>query len=146
MAWDWTVKAELQDDIERRYVLAYAEYNNCLSAIQDLPWDILEVDDPDARTVLTKLYNGLGSANLGLAFLLVHKNAQNPDYGIPYFLKNYTISESADEYELTWKKIIMAWSEISEAAMLWTIEGIDQMRQSIWNTNPKIKWNENPFE
>lgn len=55
-------------------------------------------------------------------------------------------ADDLPDVSITWKDIIAAWTDISDAARMWTITGIDQMRRNVWNLNPNIIWNENPFE
>jgi len=145
---DWTTRDGLLTHIKANYALAYEDYEQALTKIQNCLTDIAAVTDPNAKAALTKLYNAWSMTNVGVAHLLVRKSTETPPSGVPYFLENYTIAEAPEpeEYELTWKKIIMAWSEISDAARMWTITSIDQMRQSIWHKPTKIKWDENPFE
>jgi len=72
-------------------------------------------------------------------------NAFDPAYLLPYFFTNYC-SDPGESAEITWQQIIRAWGGANDAGRMWTITSIDQMRQNIWNKDPKIKWNESPFE
>lgn len=74
---------------------------------------------------------------------------QDPKSALANFLDNFTTEgngEPPPEYELTWKKIVIAWGDASDPGKMWTITMIDQLRRNIWNKNPKIKWDENPYE
>lgn len=80
-----------------------------------------------------------------LNYLIGRKSGGPPDYGITFFLEEYTIAEAGD-FELTWKDILLAWNAAPLPGIMWTVEHIDQMRQLVWDENPIMKWNVNPFE
>lgn len=53
--------------------------------------------------------------------------------------------EGAEEYELTWQKIIEAWSANHFEGRVATIAWIDKMRQLIWDEPFNVRWAADPI-
>ena len=75
--------------------------------------------------------------------LLNQDSGNDPEYMIPYFLDHYTL-DTADEFELTWAKIITAWDQADLVGWGRTILAIDQMRMEIFH-HPLTKFGDLPI-
>jgi len=49
------------------------------------------------------------------------------------YILDYEPWENGEEYELTWGKIVEAWTQADITGRLWTILAIDFMRKEIWD-------------
>jgi len=143
MATDWTNRGEVLDKLAASYDDAndhrVTGFIN-LKYLIDHPtlWNTVTYQD-NLRVALSNLYSAVHD-------ILDPNGGTWEKFCLLAFLNYHTIAEAAEPEPLTWKDIIVAWEGNSDAAMMWTIQHIDQMRQRIWNKNPNIKWNENPFE
>ena len=146
MAYDWTSRQECLDAIEGHLSEARSYYAQAAAHKYDA-WTIYNTLSPsDEKAVFNQVLFVLDDIINCLIQLTFKQGGMSPSYPVPYFLTNYQSGPGVSEYTLTWKKIIAAWLDISDAGKMWTITSIDQMRQNIWNLNPNIKWTENPFE
>ncbi len=54
-------------------------------------------------------------------------------YPLPHFLRNYTVEEAGEEYELTAAKIMSAWIDADNQTRLMTVLTIDELRREVWD-------------
>ncbi len=145
MAEDWTTRELALAQLETNFATMHDER---VSMGQDLGllWTFKDLlGSGTVRNCMDSIYDCL--AHL-LYYMIAHVDKQDgndPLYLIPYIHEHYTAAPNGDA-EITWQQIIRAWGGANDAGRMWTITSIDQMRQNIWNKDPQIKWNENPFE
>lgn len=127
---------------------ARVEFDHAVTKRNSYPASMPPGSDDDVWDYTQILFGMIKNLIEALALLTDKTEFMGKTYhAVPEFLNDYTQEEyEGEEYVLTWKEIIKAWSEISDAARMWTITSIDQMRQSIWHKPTEIKWTENPFE
>lgn len=140
---DFTTLQKCLDSIKYEYDQARQQKEELDEQRSDLNTWRLTQCPADCKAGIDYIYYALGDISSCLYGLINESVTPANYYGVPYFLEFYSGGGAVD---ITWKDIIQAWSEISDAARIWTITSIDQMRQNIWSKDPKIKWNENPFE
>lgn len=146
MAQDWTSRATCLDALKGNYYNAYIHWYAGIDAYDGMQAKIELLPVGDVRSAIQAVAYVAAGARHAVFDIIAYALGGTNDYNIIYFLENYTLEEAPEPEPLTWKDIIIAWTEISDPAMMWTVTAIDQMRQHIWNKNPNIKWNENPFE
>jgi len=80
-------------------------------------------------------WNAFVDVTWTLSYLTGKISGYSSDYGILYFLNEFTIAEAEapEEFELTWEKIVTAWTNADKLGRLWTILSIDFMRKEVWN-------------
>jgi len=61
------------------------------------------------------------------------KSADPLEFALTFFLETYTVAD-AGEFDLTWEKIIDAWSDGGEMGWYQTVKAIDEMRKGIFNS------------
>lgn len=145
MAEDWSTRTLALAQLEANFATMHSERTGCGIDIGDV-WYYKQLIGPgNVRSCLDAVYNSLVHI---LFYMIAHEDYQPPNDPvnlIPYIFENYT-AEPNGGGEITWQQIIRAWGGANDAGRMWTITSIDQMRQNIWNMDPQIKWNENPFE
>lgn len=93
------------------------------------------VVDPAAKAALWGLYwAGRHAADCWL-FLQDWKLTEDPKDLHTFFFEHYTIAEAegAEEYELTWEKIVNVWLISNDEGKKWTVGMMDYMRKYIWD-------------
>lgn len=140
---DWSTQENCQLSINYEYNQARLFYDDAVTAYNSFVAKIGTETDPVTRAIFTKAKYVFQNLYKVAYRLIIYESSYSPKYAVPYFLDNYA---GGDEFVLTWKEIVIAWGQASDPGKMWTITTLDQLRQNMWNKNPLIKWNENPFE
>ncbi len=144
MGWDdrdWAV-AQLDNFYYQRAENYRSQYHTLMMG----DWKNKSASDPAAFS--TGLFNTLNALDWCLIYLIGKVSNQDFDFAVPIFLSLHTIAEApaTDPFTLSWKDIVKAYSEASDAGKMWLITEADWMRKQMWTKPTVVKWNENPFE
>lgn len=143
---EWDTRQDCLDDIAASYADAHQERGLAGGHVTSA-WGMVDsISDAWAVGTIKQVLYALEHINDTILHLEIRRSSYDPEYGIPYFFTNYRSGGEADDFVLTWKHIIQAWTGLSDPATMWTVTAIDQLRQKMFTKNPRIKWDENPFE
>jgi len=130
---DWDSRETCLSYITTSYNAAWSLYYYATSAIASLYGNYNGCSDPVAVMCFGYTWTALSNMIMMLRKLIGHESAYDPEYAVPYFLSEYTTAETAEEYELSWEKIVAAWADADTVGRLWTILSIDFMRKEVWD-------------
>lgn len=88
------------------------------------------ITDDYVKGALSKVATGMFHTSQAINKLLDYSSAYSPEFSPIYYVKQYA---GGTEYELTWEKIIEAWTKADDLGRLWTVLSIDFMRKESWN-------------
>ncbi len=92
-----------------------------------------DITDAAARTTCNFLIKSVDHAIDCLFNIMNRDSSKDPRYGLLYFDSHYTVGVTAEEYILTWEKILNVWIGAGQDGWKLTVIAIDQMRKTIWD-------------
>lgn len=129
LMWAWGVVDDYTDTLIADRVDVWAYFDH--------------IDDEYVKGALGKVCNAIFHTSRALVHILNKNTDYTPKYNPIYYIKNYAGGEAE---AITWKDIIKAWVSMNKAEMLYTVDFVDQMRQTVWNEPITLKMEANPFE